>query len=100
MVPSIEHRDGNCEHLNEKRLTLKAPYKGVIEQLYTAPPAGGVVVCLDEMGRPELSRPATRETSRARGRTCQTGDRLRPAGQRLRFRGLPAGQWRGLYSPL
>jgi hypothetical protein len=52
MVPSIEHRDGNCEHLNEKRLTLKAPYKGVIEQLYTAPPAGGVVVCLDEMGRP------------------------------------------------
>ncbi len=33
-------------------MTLKAPYKGVIEQLYTAPPAGGVVVCLDEMGRP------------------------------------------------
>jgi len=52
MVPSIEHRDGNCEHLNEKRLTLKAPYKGVIEQLYTAPPTGSVVVCLDEMGRP------------------------------------------------
>ena len=26
--------------------------RGVIEQLYTAPPAGSVVVCLDEMGRP------------------------------------------------
>ena len=27
-----------------------SPKKGVIEQLYTAPPAGSVVVCLDEMG--------------------------------------------------
>jgi hypothetical protein len=27
-----------------------AQKRGVIEQLYTAPPAGGV--CLDEMGRP------------------------------------------------
>ncbi len=32
MDPLIEHRDGNCEHLNEKRLTLKAPYKGDLER--------------------------------------------------------------------
>ena len=29
--------------------------KGAIEQLYTAPPAGSVVVCLDEMG-PQASK--------------------------------------------
>jgi hypothetical protein len=29
-----------------------SPKNGVIEQLYTAPPAGSIVVCLDEMGRP------------------------------------------------
>src|SRR4051812_24706782 len=32
-----------------------SPKKGVIEQLYTAPPAGSVVVCLDEMG-PQAAR--------------------------------------------
>src|SRR4051812_44407018 len=31
------------------------PQKGAIERLYTAPPAGGVVVCLDEMG-PQASK--------------------------------------------
>jgi transposase len=51
-------------------------------------------------GGTELSRPAARETGSAQGRTGQTGDRLRPAGQRLRFRGLPAGQRRRPYSPL
>jgi len=29
--------------------------KGAVEQLYTAPPAGSVVVCLDEMG-PQASK--------------------------------------------
>jgi hypothetical protein len=72
MVPSIEHRDGNYEHLNEKRLTLKAPYKGVIEQLYTAPPVGSVVVCLDEMEAArsfpgqQLVTPAAPQAERAR----------------------------------
>jgi hypothetical protein len=32
-----------------------SPEKGVIEQLYTAPPAGSVIVCLDEMG-PQMAR--------------------------------------------
>ncbi len=36
-------------------MTRKAPYKGAIEQLYTAPPLGGVVICLDEMG-PQASK--------------------------------------------
>nr|WP_302479807.1 transposase [Roseicella sp. DB1501] len=31
------------------------PQKGAVEQLYTAPPAGSVVVCLDEMG-PQASK--------------------------------------------
>ena len=31
------------------------PQKGAIERLYTAPPEGGVVVCLDEMG-PQASK--------------------------------------------
>ena len=72
MVPSIEHRDGNYEHLNEKRLTLKAPYKGVIEQLYTAPPVGSVVVCQDEMEAArsfpgqQLVKPAAPEAERAK----------------------------------
>ncbi len=36
-------------------MTRKAPYKGPIERLYTAPPAGCVVVCPDEMG-PQASK--------------------------------------------
>ena len=51
-------------------------------------------------GSEELSRPAARETGCARGRTGQTGDRLRSAGQRLRFRGLPTGQRRGRHAAL
>src|SRR4051812_4851878 len=31
-------------------LDCERPYKGAIERLYTAPPEGGLVVCLDEMG--------------------------------------------------
>ena len=50
------------------------PQKGAIEQLYTAPPVGSVVVCLDERG-PQASksypgrrlvRPAGPKAERAR----------------------------------
>jgi transposase len=51
-------------------------------------------------GSPELSRPAARETGRARGRTGQTGDRLWPTRQRLCLRGIPAGQRCGLDAAL
>src|SRR3954454_23286488 len=48
--------------------------KGVIEQLYTAPPVGSVVVCLDEMGPQaaksfpgqQLVKPAAPEAERAK----------------------------------
>src|ERR1044072_4403858 len=48
--------------------------KGAIEQLYTAPPAGSVVICLDEMGPQkakshpgwQLVRPAGPQAERAR----------------------------------
>jgi hypothetical protein len=51
-----------------------SPKKGVIEQLYTAPPAGSVVVCLDEMGPQaarsfpgqQLVKPAAPEAERAK----------------------------------
>lgn len=36
-------------------MTSKAPYKGALETLYTAPPTGSVVICLDEMG-PQASK--------------------------------------------
>jgi hypothetical protein len=36
-------------------LTSNTPCEGAIERLYTAPPAGSVVVCLDEMG-PQASK--------------------------------------------
>jgi hypothetical protein len=34
---------------------IQRPYKGAIERLYTAPPEGSLVVCLDEMG-PQSAR--------------------------------------------
>jgi hypothetical protein len=53
---------------------LTSPKKGAIEQLYTAPPAGSVVVCLDEMGPQaarsfpgqQLVKPAAPKAERAR----------------------------------
>ena len=36
-------------------MTSNTPCEGAIEQLYTAPPAGSIVVCLDEMG-PQASK--------------------------------------------
>ncbi len=41
--------------LTLNRLTTVASYKRAIEQLYTAPPPGSAVLCLDEMG-PQASR--------------------------------------------
>src|SRR3954469_13108108 len=58
--------------------------KGVIEQLYTAPPTGSVVVCLDEMG-PQAARsfpgqhlvkPAAPKAERAKQEIDYGGDRL------------------------
>src|SRR3954468_16915801 len=51
-----------------------SPKKGAIEQLYTTPPAGSVVVCLDEMGPQaaksfpgqQLVKPAAPEAERAK----------------------------------
>src|SRR5919112_6878841 len=55
-------RDRSTTRLNRERasgddvtLDFKRPYKGAIERLYTAPPEGGLVVCLDEMG-PQSAR--------------------------------------------
>lgn len=49
--------------------------KGIIEQLYTAPPEGSVVLCLDEMGPESAKSFAGRELARA-----TRGDD-RPAGR-------------------
>ena len=59
--------------------TPTSPKKGAIEQLYTAPPEGSVVVCLDEMGPQvgqELPRPAA-----VRAEPQERRRRPRPAGR-------------------
>ena len=89
-----------------------AEKRGVIETLYTAPPQGSVVVCLDEMGpqaateRPGQATDPHRAEGRGRGRrpsprrASQAGDRLRPAGQGVHLRRLPPGDRRDVDRPL
>ena len=60
--------------------------KGAIERLYTAPPEGSVVVCLDEMGpQSAKSYPGRRRRSKPgrppKARAGQAGGRLRPPRQ-------------------
>ena len=76
--------------------------KGAIEQLYTAAPAGSVVVCLDEMGpQAAKSYPGRRLVKPAgpEARAGQAGDRLRPARQRATS-SAPSGRRPGRPSPL
>jgi hypothetical protein len=47
--------DRNAIHGSVRGSIRTSQKKGVIEQLYTAPPAGSVVVCLDELG-PQAAR--------------------------------------------
>ncbi len=58
-------------------MTEDAPYKGKLETLYTAPPEGSVVLCLDEMG-PESAKTypgqAVVETKDRPGRAKQAID--------------------------
>ena len=75
--------------------------KRAIEQLYTAPPTGSVVICLDADGTAEgqePSRPAACPAGGSPGRTGPAGDRLRPPRCcRLCFRRLPADQRQGFH---
>ena len=72
---------------------------GIIERLYTAPPDGSVVLCLDEMG-PESARSfaghelvrGTPAEDRPAERARQEADyRLWATRQGLHLRRLPAG---------
>ncbi len=71
------------------------PWKGAIERLGTAAPAGSVVVCLDETGPQAVKsypgRRLVQAAGRSRGQTRQAQDRPRSARRRRRVahRGQP-----------
>src|SRR4051794_29177986 len=68
--------------------------KGAIEQLYTAPPAGGLVVCLDEMG------PRKAKSHPGRQLVRPAGSQAERAGQEIDYgrRGV-AGSVFGAFQP-
>ena len=68
--------------------------KGAIEQLYTAPPAGSVVICLDEMG-PQKAR-----SHPGRQRVRPAGPKAEPARQEIDYgRRDVAGHVFGAFQP-